>query len=87
MANQAKVQAGDFVYDPFAGSCSIPIACAHFNAFVFASELDVRVLNGSAIGHKSYKPEIAKLYDKADVFTNYSHYGLEAPEVFCQNVH
>ena len=32
MVNQAKVKAGDFVYDPFAGSCSIPIACSHFGA-------------------------------------------------------
>lgn len=60
MANLAKVSPGDLVYDPFCGSGSIAIACAHFGANVMGSDLDQRVLRGWGVGRKTYNTEISE---------------------------
>ena len=74
------------MYDPFVGSGSIAVALSHFTPFVVGSDLDLRVLNGSAIGHKTYKKNV-KEYDNYDIFTNFEHYGLMPPEIFVSNIH
>ena len=58
MINQAQVKAGDCVFEPFVGTGSIAIAATHHGAQVFASEIDIRVLTGTGIGHKIEKKKI-----------------------------
>lgn len=53
MANQGLVKEGDYVYDPFVGTGSIALACSYFNCFQFGSDLDIRVLQGYAVGRKN----------------------------------
>ena len=88
MANQGQVQAGDYVYDPFIGTGSIGTALQHFGAFVFGSDLDIRVIKGYGVGRKT-KNDIKGLdkIDKFDITTNFKHYGLPIPEFWIQDVH
>lgn len=65
MANQALVKPGDLVLDPFAGTGSNLIACSHFGAVCFGSELDNYLIQGYCIGQLNkqssyYKEELAK---------------------------
>ncbi|KAL4703207.1 hypothetical protein ACJJTC_004883 [Scirpophaga incertulas] len=46
MANQAKVQTGDFVLDPFVGSGSLLVAASHFGGYVWGSDIDFMMLHG-----------------------------------------
>ena len=86
MANQGQVQSGDFVYDPFVGTGSIAAALQHFQAFVFGSDLDIRVIKGYGVGRKT-KNDIPGLNDikKFDINTNFSYYGLPHPEFWVQD--
>lgn len=45
-ANLALAAAGKLAYDPFMGTGSFPLACAHFGASVFGSDLDGRSIRG-----------------------------------------
>jgi tRNA (guanine10-N2)-methyltransferase len=45
-ANLALAAAGKLCYDPFMGTGSFPLACAHFGACVFGSDLDGRSVRG-----------------------------------------
>jgi len=73
MANQALLKAGDVVYDPFVGTGSLAVACAHFNAYTIGSDIDWRVLHGQTRAAKS------------DIFGNFKHYGLPRPELICSD--
>ncbi|KAF2862652.1 tRNA guanosine-2'-O-methyltransferase [Piedraia hortae CBS 480.64] len=46
-ANLVLAGAGKLVYDPFMGTGSLPLACAHFGATVMGSDLDGRALRGA----------------------------------------
>ena len=83
MANQGLVQEGDFVYDPFVGTGSIATALQYFKAFVFGSDLDIRVIKGYGVGRKT-KNEVEGLekIEKFDVTTNFRHYNIPIPEFF-----
>lgn len=50
MCNQALVQEGSLVFDPFVGTGSLLIPPASKKAHIFGSELDIRVLNGYSVG-------------------------------------
>lgn len=52
-ANMAQIQSGDYVFDPFSGTGSFPLAAAHHGAYVFASDIDVRPL-------RKYPPNFAQ---------------------------
>ncbi|EMD01053.1 hypothetical protein BAUCODRAFT_61919 [Baudoinia panamericana UAMH 10762] len=52
-ANLAQAAAGKLIYDPFMGTGSFPLACAHFGATVFGSDLDGRSIRGQ--GARSVK--------------------------------
>ena len=45
-ANLAQAAPGKLAYDPFMGTGSFPLACAHFGAAVFGSDLDGRSIRG-----------------------------------------
>lgn len=45
-ANLGLARPGSLVYDPFMGTGSFPLACAHFGATVFGSDLDGRSIRG-----------------------------------------
>ena len=47
-ANLALAGPGKLAYDPFMGTGSFPLACAHFGAAVFGSDLDGRSIRGKS---------------------------------------
>lgn len=60
-ANLALAAPGKICYDPFVGTASFPIACAHFGASAFGSDMDGRAIRGTK--HRN-------------VLTNFEQYGL-----------
>ncbi|KAJ6259106.1 hypothetical protein Dda_6003 [Drechslerella dactyloides] len=63
-ANMALVAPGKLAYDPFVGTGSFVVACAHFGGLVFGSDIDGRMIRGSKAG-KSLR-------------SNFTQYGTEA---------
>ncbi|KAF4902238.1 tRNA (guanine(10)-N2)-methyltransferase [Colletotrichum viniferum] len=61
-ANLAHAAPGKLFYDPFVGTGSFPIACAHFGALGFGSDIDGRSIRGAG-GERS-------------VLGNFAQYGL-----------
>ena len=49
-ANLALSRPGKVFYDPFVGTGSFPIACAHFGALTLGSDIDGRTIRGSKGG-------------------------------------
>lgn len=45
-ANLSLARPGTLFYDPFIGTGSLPIACSHFGAITFGSDIDGRSLRG-----------------------------------------
>lgn len=88
MANQAQIQPGDLVYDPFVGTGSIAVACQYFNAFVIGTDLDMRVLKGYAVGAKTKNKGIEGLdkIDKFNIYTNFKHYKLPIPDFMAMDI-
>ena len=62
-ANIALAAPGKLFYDPFVGTGSFPVACAHFGALGFGSDIDGRSLRGEG-GARSLRG-------------NFAQYGLE----------
>ena len=50
-ANMALAAPGKLAYDPFMGTGSFPLSCAHFGASVFGSDLDGRMIRGKKDRH------------------------------------
>lgn len=48
-ANMTLAGEGKVFYDPFIGTGSLPIACAHFGAHVLGSDIDGRMVRGTEI--------------------------------------
>uniref|UniRef100_A0A7S3VQJ9 tRNA (guanine(10)-N(2))-methyltransferase n=1 Tax=Dunaliella tertiolecta TaxID=3047 RepID=A0A7S3VQJ9_DUNTE len=67
MCNQAKVDRGSFVFDPYVGTGSITVAAAHHGAQVMGTDIDMRVVK---LGKKG--PQGQTL----DVYVNFDHYGI-----------
>ena len=49
-ANQALASPSKLVYDPFVGTGSLLVACAHFGATVVGADLDWKILHGLTVG-------------------------------------
>mmetsp|Transcript_9634 Transcript_9634/g.29210 ORF Transcript_9634/g.29210 Transcript_9634/m.29210 type:complete len:298 (-) Transcript_9634:1730-2623(-) len=64
MANQALLQEGSIVMDPFVGTGSIIVSAAAFGASVIGSDIDINVLRGK---------------DSASISSNFEQYGLNPP--------
>ncbi|KAM3071326.1 hypothetical protein ACMFMG_008917 [Clarireedia jacksonii] len=60
-ANITLAAAGKLFYDPFVGTGSFPIACAHFGALAFGSDIDGRSIRGK---------------EKRNLLSNFVQYGL-----------
>ena len=52
-ANQALASPSKLVYDPFVGTGSLLVACAHFGATVVGSDLDWKILHGLTVGGRA----------------------------------
>jgi tRNA (guanine10-N2)-methyltransferase len=73
MSNMAKVTRGSFVYDPFVGTGSLLIACAHFGAYVIGTDIDYKTLH--AVGKSSRAGQKWRAKDET-VYNNLCQYGL-----------
>ena len=73
VANQAKAFKGALVIDPFVGTGSLLIGCAHFGAVVVGSDIDAPVLRGFC---KSPQVPAGANQDNANVFDNFRQYGI-----------
>jgi tRNA (guanine10-N2)-methyltransferase len=62
-ANMALASPGKWFYDPFLGTGSFPVACAHFGAHTMGSDIDGRSAQGT--------PE-------KNIKTNFEQYGLKS---------
>ncbi|KAF1840927.1 tRNA guanosine-2'-O-methyltransferase [Cucurbitaria berberidis CBS 394.84] len=71
-ANIAHVAPGKLFYDPFMGTGGFPIACAHFGAVVFGSDIDGRTIRG--LGGSARRGQTGKM----DVVGNFKQYSLES---------
>ncbi len=60
-ANLTLARSGKIFYDPFVGTGSFPIACAHFGAMVLGSDIDGRSVRGK---------------EGRNVLSNFEQYGL-----------
>lgn len=60
-ANLAQAAPGKLFYDPFVGTGSFPIACAHFGAISMGSDIDGRAVRGK---------------EGLNIVTNFRQYGL-----------
>ncbi|CAG8980438.1 hypothetical protein HYALB_00012925 [Hymenoscyphus albidus] len=62
-ANITLADTGKLFYDPFVGSGSFPVACAHFGALAFGSDIDGRSIRG-------------KGKSKPNLLSNFVQYGI-----------
>ncbi|EPS40742.1 hypothetical protein H072_5373 [Dactylellina haptotyla CBS 200.50] len=61
-ANMALVSTGKLAYDPFVGTGSFAVACAHFGGVTFGSDIDGRMIRGNRPGK--------------DLRSNFEQYGI-----------
>lgn len=86
MCNQALVEPGSVVIDPFVGTGGLLIPPASKGAITFGSDLDIRVLNGYAVGRINKKSPFFNPEKKLELFTpkitlNFEQYGLPLPNI------
>ena len=66
MANLTLARPGTLFYDPFVGTGSLTVACAHYGSFVWGSDIDGRSIRGkNGVGLSS----------------NYAQYGLQGRDL------
>jgi tRNA (guanine10-N2)-methyltransferase len=73
-ANIAQVAPGKIFYDPFMGTGGFPIACAHFGALVFGSDIDgrtIRGLGGSARRGQTGPKNVRMNFEQYGMLPNY----------------
>jgi tRNA (guanine10-N2)-methyltransferase len=71
MANQALAQVGSFVFDPFVGTGSILVGCAHFGAMTIGGDIDPRVLRGDT----KLNQQVTE--GTTSIFTNFAQYDMQ----------
>lgn len=71
MCNIAQVRPGDFVYDPFCGTCSILITATAMGCYCLGADLDLKILRGKKM--KSY-------------VDSYRQYGLQYCDLVWQDI-
>ncbi|XP_011634259.1 tRNA (guanine(10)-N2)-methyltransferase homolog [Pogonomyrmex barbatus] len=75
MANQAQVQNGDLVFDPFVGTGSLLIAASHFGGYTFGTDIDFLMLHG-----RTRPTRISQKTREKDesIATNMRQYGMSS---------
>jgi tRNA (guanine10-N2)-methyltransferase len=86
MCNQALVKYGSVVIDPFVGTGGLLIPAASKGAITFGSDLDIRVINGYAVGRINKKSPYYDADKKFEIFTpkinlNFEQYELNIPNI------
>ncbi|XP_058950203.2 tRNA (guanine(10)-N2)-methyltransferase homolog [Pocillopora verrucosa] len=77
MANQGQVRSGNLVFDPFVGTGSVLVACAHFGAHVMGSDIDYTLLHGR--GRSSRAERKGQWRGRDENFrANFAQYGLDS---------
>lgn len=77
MANQGQVRSGSLVFDPFVGTGSVLVACAHFGAHVMGSDIDYTLLHGR--GRSSRAERKGQWRGRDENFrANFTQYGLDS---------
>jgi len=71
MANQALARSGSLVFDPFVGTGSILVGCAHFGSMALGGDIDPRVLRGDT------KLNMQVTEGSTNIFTNFAQYKME----------
>ncbi|TDH12111.1 hypothetical protein EPR50_G00067760 [Perca flavescens] len=74
MANHAKVNENDLVFDPFVGTGSLLVACSHFRAYVCGMDIDYNTIHGR--GRSSRKDQKWRGPDE-NIRANLRQYGTE----------
>lgn len=75
MANIARVNVDDIVYDPFVGSGSLLVSAAYYGAYVCGTDIDYPLLHGMI---KPTRVGAKKREDDESVQGNLKQYGLES---------
>ncbi|KAK9294202.1 hypothetical protein QLX08_011122 [Tetragonisca angustula] len=72
MANQAQIQKGDIVLDPFVGTGSLLVAASHFGGYTLGTDIDFLMLHG-----RTRPTRISQKIREKDenIATNMSQYG------------
>ncbi|XP_064382408.1 tRNA (guanine(10)-N2)-methyltransferase homolog [Halichondria panicea] len=76
MANQAQVKTGSLVFDPFAGTGSVLVACAHHGGHVMGADIDKILLHGRGYSSRAGARKFRARGES--VRANLRQYGLEA---------
>ncbi|XP_069700020.1 tRNA (guanine(10)-N2)-methyltransferase homolog [Periplaneta americana] len=78
MANQALVQNGDLVLDPFVGTGSLLVAASHFGGYVLGSDIDFLMLHGKTrptrIQQKKERDKDESVHSNMQQYGRGSHY-------------
>lgn len=86
MCNQGKVFPGSMVLDPFVGTGGLLIPPASQGSNVFGCDLDMRVLNGYAVGRINkrspyYSPDKQLETFTPKIYLSFDQYGLMRPNI------
>jgi tRNA (guanine10-N2)-methyltransferase len=86
MCNQALVGPGSLIIDPFVGTGGLLIPPASKGAITFGSDLDIRVINGYAVGRINKRSPYYNADKKYELFTpkinlNFEQYELNIPNI------
>lgn len=65
--------------DPFVGTGSLLIPPAHYKAMTFGSDIDWRVLQGTAVGRVNKKCAFA--FNRSKIVGNFDQFGLIPPNL------
>jgi len=76
MANMAMARKGSLIYDPFVGTGSVIVAAAHFGAYTFGMDIDMRILRPAVMGEIK---RCKKTGEILDILTNFKDYDLPEP--------
>ncbi|XP_043919918.1 tRNA (guanine(10)-N2)-methyltransferase homolog isoform X2 [Protopterus annectens] len=74
MANHAKVKANDLVFDPFVGTGSLLVSCAHFGAYVCGTDIDYNTIFGQGKASRKHQKWRGP---NENIRANLCQYGLE----------
>lgn len=86
MCNQANIEEGAYVFDPFVGTAGLLIPPASNGAVVFGCDLDMRVLNGYSVGRINKKSSYYSVQKKLETYTpkinlNFQQYEFPQPNI------